>query len=193
MLTPKCVRPAARASRLRLRPSTALLKGGGYPVDVSIGILSMSIFGMLNALDNRGRPHADADAQRDKRGFLVAPLQFIENGAKNHRASSTEWMTHRNGATIHVDLLVGNVERLHVAQNYRSKCLVEFPQVDVLFRHTGPFQDFFCHRDWARQHDRWFGAYVGELTDPGAGFQPRCLARGFAADKHCGSAVDNSG
>src|SRR5262249_34583848 len=120
-LTPNCVRPAARASRLRLRPSTALSKGGGYPVEVLIGILSMSIFGMLDAFDNRGRPHADADAQCYERGFLVAPLQFIENGAEDHRTGGAKWVAHGNGATIHVDFLVRNVERLHVAQHHRGK------------------------------------------------------------------------
>src|SRR6186713_2975568 len=50
--------------------------------------------------------HTDPDAERDQRCLLVTPLEFIEHGPKNHGASRTEWMAHRDRAAIHVDLVV---------------------------------------------------------------------------------------
>ena len=47
ILTPKCVRPAARASRLRDRPSTTLLNGGAIAMGHPLGATGAMILGIV--------------------------------------------------------------------------------------------------------------------------------------------------
>src|ERR1051326_7502998 len=133
-----------------------------------------------DALDDGRSAHADADAERDERRFFVTPLEFVEHSAKNHGAGRAERMAHRNGAAIHVDLVVWNIECLHVAQDHRREGLVELPQVDVLLGHTGFLEHLLGDRDWPGEHDGRLGADVCKLTYACARFQPgrfaRCLA-----------------
>src|ERR1700704_4458824 len=67
-------------------------------------------FFALNSFDNRRGAHAAADAQRHQRGRLVGALEFVEHGAEDHRAGSTQGMAERDGAAIDVDLGVVDVE-----------------------------------------------------------------------------------
>src|SRR5690242_14582961 len=41
-------------------------------------------------LDNRRRSHAGADAERHQRGGKIAPFEFVEDGAEDHRAGRAE-------------------------------------------------------------------------------------------------------
>src|SRR4051812_15185809 len=114
-LTPNWLRPTALPRRLRSRPTIGCQNGSGYLQTVSTGILAISIFGIAShPLDDPRGAHADADAQRPQRGRKIAPLQFVEHGAEDHCAGGAEWMAHGDGAAIDVDLLVIDVELLHV-------------------------------------------------------------------------------
>ncbi len=82
-----------------------------------------------------------------ERGVEIAPLQFVEHGAEDHRAGRAERMTHRDGAAVHVDLCRIDLERLHVAQHDGGKRLVQLEQVDVRNLHLRFGQQLLGHVD----------------------------------------------
>src|ERR1700730_6028557 len=146
-----------------------------------------------NSFDDRRRPHAAADAQRDQRGRLVGALEFIEHGAENHRARCAERMAERDGAAVDVDLGIVDVERLDVTQHHRGEGFVQFEQVDIRLLHAGALEQFFGDVDRTGQHHRRLRADVGK----GADFCPRLqavLGTGLlAAEQNRAGAVDNPG
>src|SRR6202790_1466734 len=146
-----------------------------------------------NSFDDRRRPHAAADAQRDQRGRLVGALEFIEHGAENHRARCAERMAERDGAAVDVDLGIVDVERLDVTQHHRGEGFVQFEQVDIRLLHAGALEQFFGDVDRTGQRHRRLGADVGK----GADFCPRLqgvLGTGLlAAEQNRAGAVDNPG
>src|SRR3546814_5232087 len=64
-------------------------------------------------------------------------------GAEDHRPGGAERMAERDGAAVHMDLVMRDVQRLHEAQDDRGKGLVESPQVDVGRFHAGVLQRLF--------------------------------------------------
>src|SRR5580704_14611104 len=99
MLTPNWVRPTASPMRCFSRPEMTAANSFGYDGIGCAGILPTSIFGMAShPLDDRCGAHAGADAQRDQSGRSVAPFQFIEHGAENHRAGRAQRMPHGDRA-----------------------------------------------------------------------------------------------
>src|SRR6516164_6304186 len=154
----------------------------------------MSTLGIFSdPLDDRRGTHAYADAESDERRLPVAALQLVEHGSNNHGAGGAERMAHGNGAAVHVDLVVRNVERLHVTQDNRGKSLVELVEVNVLYGHAGLLEHLLGDRDRACQHDRGFGPDIGEGLDTRAWLQARGLAGFFTADEHCGGTIDDAG
>src|SRR5690606_40474553 len=61
-----------------------------------------------------------------------SPLQFVQNGAEQHRARRAERMAERDRAAIHIDLLVAEVEGLEIAQHDRGEGLVDLDEIDVV-------------------------------------------------------------
>src|SRR6516165_7918652 len=89
----------------------------------------------LDPLDDRGRTHASADAQRHQCGREIASLQFINDGAEDHGAGRAERVTHGDRPAVDIDPGRIEVESLAIAQHYRRKCLVDFDEIDVVERH----------------------------------------------------------
>ena len=73
-----------------------------------------------------------------QRGLQATALQFVEHGAEDHRAGGAERMAHGNRAAIDVDLVMADVEGLHVAEHDGGKGLVEF--------RTGRYRQYSCRR-----------------------------------------------
>src|SRR5580692_1966029 len=84
----------------------------------------------LNPLNDGRDTHAAADAQRDKRATRVAALELVDHGSGDHGAGGAQRVAHRDGATVDVELLVGDVEVLLELQHHRCKRLVQLEQVD---------------------------------------------------------------
>src|SRR5262249_38597337 len=84
----------------------------------------------LHAVDDGGGAHAGTDAQRGKAGGHVAALHLVEQGAQDHGAGRAQRVSHGDGAAVHIDLVVGNVEQLHEQHDDRRKRLVQLIQVD---------------------------------------------------------------
>src|SRR5690606_4144983 len=147
---------------------------------------------VLDPFDDRRGAHARADAQRDESGVEIAALQFVEHGAENDRAGRAERMAHRNRTAIDVDLVVRNIERLHVAQHDRSEGFVELEQVDVRDLHVGFFKQLLGHVDRAGQHDGRFRTDIGEGADAGAWLEAHRLAGALGAEQYGGSAVNDA-
>src|SRR5450830_1836577 len=57
-------------------------------------------------LDDGGDAHAAAHAQRGQAVAQLAPVQFIDQGAQDHRARGPQRVAQGNGAAIHIDLVV---------------------------------------------------------------------------------------
>ena len=67
----------------------------------------------------------------------IAPLQFVDQRAEDHRAGGAERMAERDGAAVDVDLGRIEIERLQIAQHHRGERLVDLEQIDVGERHAG--------------------------------------------------------
>src|SRR6266498_3852754 len=78
----------------------------------------------LDPLDDCGRTHAGADAQRHQCGREIASLQFINDGAKDHGAGRAERVTHSDRPAVDIDLARIEVESLPIAQHHGPKRLV---------------------------------------------------------------------
>ena len=46
----------------------------------------------------------------DERGVEIAPFQLVQHGAQDHGAGGAERMAHGDGAAIHIDLVVRDIE-----------------------------------------------------------------------------------
>src|ERR1700749_481520 len=90
-----------------------------------------------DALDDRGRAHAAADAEGDERRALAGPFKLVERGAEDHCAGRAKRMAHRDRAAIDIDPALVEVERLAKAQHDRSERLVDLEQIDVAQSHAG--------------------------------------------------------
>ena len=67
---------------------------------------------VLNPLDDGRDTHAAADAQRDERTSRIAALELVDHGSGDHGAGGAQWVAHRDGATVDVQLLVRDLQIL---------------------------------------------------------------------------------
>src|SRR5882757_6801804 len=95
---------------------------------------------VLNPLDDGRNAHAAADAQRDEGTLGAAALELVDHGSGDHGAGGAEWVAHRDGTTVDVELLVGDVQVLLELQHHRGERLVQLEQVDVVDRQAGTVQ-----------------------------------------------------
>src|SRR5664279_6488967 len=93
---------------------------------------------VLNPLNDGRDTHAATDAQRDERPAGTTALELVDHGAGDHGAGGAQRVTHRDGATVDVELLVGDVQVLLELQHPRGEGLVQFEQVDVVDGQAGP-------------------------------------------------------
>src|ERR1700757_5087803 len=122
----------------------------------------------LNPFDDRRDTHAAADAQRHHCAPGVAALQFVDHSAQDHRAGGTQRVTHRDGAAVDVELLVGDVQVLLELQHHGRKRLVELEEVDVVDGQPGAVEHLARGRGGPGQHDHRVGPAGGGGDDPGA-------------------------
>src|SRR5947209_19834059 len=90
---------------------------GSSSVNVTMPSASLShwmVFSamVLNPLNDGGDAHAAADAQRDQRATRVAALELVDHGAGDHGAGRAQRVAHRDGATVAVEDVVGNLQCL---------------------------------------------------------------------------------
>ena len=86
----------------------------------------------LDPLDDCGRTHAGADAQRHQCGREIASLQFINDGAKDHGAGRAERVTHSDRPAVDIDL--GRIEvesELGTGSTFRIHLPIEPPRTTV--------------------------------------------------------------
>ena len=120
-------------------------------------------------------------------------LQLVQHGAEDHGARGAQRMPHGDGAAVHVDAVVGDVQLLHEAQHDRGKGLVELEEVDVAGLHPAALQRLAGRGPGAGQHDGGLGADGGEADDAGPGPEAQRLAHLPGADEHGGGAIDDPG
>src|SRR5690606_31559243 len=72
-------------------------------------VLCHRFSGLSDSLDDGGHAHAAADAQRDQRAARTPPLELVDHGSGDHRAGGAQRVAHRDGATVDVEFLVGDV------------------------------------------------------------------------------------
>src|SRR6201986_3182270 len=121
---------------------------------------------VLNPLDDGGDTHAAADAQGDQRAARVAALELVDHGAGDHGAGGAQRVAHRDGATVDVELLVGDVQVLLELQHHGRERLVQLEQVDVVHRQACAVDLFFGGGCGAGEHDDRIGAAGGGRDDP---------------------------
>src|SRR5258707_6101125 len=108
---------------------------------------------VLNPLDDGRDTHAAADAQRDQRATRVAALELVDHGSGDHGAGGAQRVAHRDGTTVDVELLVGDVQILLELQHHRGEGLVQLEQVDVVDGQTRAVEHLLRGGRRAGQHD----------------------------------------
>src|SRR6476661_4089010 len=116
---------------------------------------------VLNPLDDGGHAHTAADAQRDQGTSGATTLELVDHGSGDHGAGGAQRVAHRDGATVDVELLVGDVEVLLELQHHGGEGLVELEQVDVIDGQAGTVQHLLGGRGGAGEHDDRVGAAGG--------------------------------
>src|SRR5688572_14125015 len=64
--------------------------------------------GRLKTFQPDGAALAAANAERDERAFAVAAMEFLEAGENEARAGRSDRMTEGDGATVHVEDVLGH-------------------------------------------------------------------------------------
>src|SRR3954470_4545428 len=120
---------------------------------------------VLHPLDDGRDTHAAADAQGDQRAARIAALELVDHRAGDHGAGGAERVTHRNGATVDVELLVGDVQVLLELQHDGRERLVQLEQVDVVHGQAGAVEHLAGGRGRTGEHDDRVGAAGGGRHD----------------------------
>src|SRR5262249_2978869 len=115
--------------------------------------------------DDRGPPHASADAQPHQWGRNIASPQLINARAEDHGAGRTEWVTHGDRPAVDIDLARIEIESLAIAQHHSRKRRVDFDEIDVVERHLRLRQNLLRHVYGPGQHDCGLRADIGEHPD----------------------------
>src|SRR5690606_25061006 len=143
--------------------------------------------------DDGGDAHAAADAQGGQAVALVLALQFVDEGAEDHRAGGAERVTQCDGAAVDVDLVQGQAHVLDEAQHDRGERLVDLDEVDVVDGQPGLGERLAGGGCGAGEHDGRLGAGDRGGDDPGTRGQSVPLPHLAGADGDEGGAVDDAG
>src|SRR3989442_12846066 len=91
----------------------------------------------LDALDNRCYSHAPTNAQSNQRGRKITSLKLVESCTWKHRSSSPQRVPQRNRTAIDIHFLALDFQVAHDLQGDNGKRLVNFPQINIVWRHPG--------------------------------------------------------
>src|SRR5579859_3425119 len=88
----------------------------------------------VKPLDNRGVGHAAALADRGQRVPTCPPLELVQRGQDQPRATGTQRMPERNCAAVDVQAVDVDPELLLPGETHRREGLIDLEQVDVVGR-----------------------------------------------------------
>src|SRR3954447_25851314 len=144
-------------------------------------------------LDDGRNAHAAADAERGEAVALLAALELVDEGAEDHAGGRAEWVARRDGPTVDVDLVRGQVEVLHEPQDDGRERLVDLDEVEVVDGQPGLLQRLAGRGRRTGQHDgRLLAGHRGG-QDAGPRREAELLADRLVADQQRGGAVDDAG
>lgn len=146
----------------------------------------------LDAFDDGGDPHATSDAECDQCVASARAVEFVDGVSDQHGAGRAEWVAHRDGPTIDVELFVGNMELALRAEDDGGEGFVNFPHVDIVGSETGLVECGTCSGCGGGQHDGGFDAGSRGGYDASARREPHVRTSLFRADEGHGGAVDNA-
>src|SRR5690606_20227509 len=84
-------------------------------------VLCHGFSGSSDSLDDSGHAHAAADTQRHQRTLRATTLELVDHGSGDHGAGGAQRVTHRDGATVDVELLVRDVQILLELEHHRGE------------------------------------------------------------------------
>src|SRR5579862_956943 len=118
-------------------------------------------------------PDGSADGPEHRRVALAAPAaqpdggdpsapspQLGERGEREPGAGHPDRVAERDGATVHVELVLGDAELVGRGEAHGREGLVDLEQVDVAHLEAGPRQ---CRRDRPRRLQQQGGVRSGDL------------------------------
>jgi hypothetical protein len=134
-----------------------------------------------------------AHAQGGEAVPLVLALQFVDEGAEDHRAGGAERVTEGDRAAVDVDLVQGQSHVPDEAQDDRRERLVDLDQVDVVDGQPGLGERLAGGGGGSGEHDGGLGTGNGGGDDPRARGEPVAVADLLGADGDEGGAVHDAG
>src|SRR5262245_16590229 len=87
---------------------------------------------LLYGFDNRRDALAAADARGSQAALQISPSQLEHQRQQQAGSGHAEWMSQRNRAAVHVDLVAIEAQLLLDRQILRRKGFVHLDQIDVL-------------------------------------------------------------
>ena len=119
-------------------------------------------------------------------------MQLINQDAQDHGAGGTQRVTHGDRTTIDVDLVVWHFHFFHEAHDDGGKGLVDFKQIDLVYRHAGPRQSLARCGHGTGEHDGRIRTAECGRHNAGAWCQAMDLASGFGANQDRRRAIHNA-
>ena len=134
---------------------------------------------VLDTLDQQGAAGAGGAAGGDDTPALPAALEFIEQCACHDRARRTHRMPQGNHATVHIQLVLRNIEFLPAFHHRGGECLVQLEQVQVRRGQFLPLHQPAGGRDAAGQYLQRVVAGCRRVDDARTRFDTQHLAQLF--------------
>src|SRR5690348_16738977 len=91
----------------------------------------LSIFGLLDDLEQPRGAHAAADTHGDDGEFRAAPLALDQRVTREPRAGHAVRVAQRDRAATDVQLVIRDAELVPTVDDLHGESFVQFPQVDV--------------------------------------------------------------
>lgn len=103
------------------------------------------------ALDEHGDGIAAAQAQAADAALPTRAVQSVDEGDENARTRGSDGVTERDAAAGHIELLVRDAKRSHIADHLRGKRFVDLEEVDVCHAEAVVLQDLLDTQFWREE------------------------------------------
>src|SRR5678816_1729585 len=115
-----------------------------------------------DAREDAGNAHSAAHAHGDDAVLRVATTHLVQQLSGQLGPCASQRMTECDGAAVHVEFLVGDLECARDVHGLRREGFVELDHADVVERETGLLQDFGNREYGTDAHELGFDAHGGK-------------------------------
>lgn len=140
-------------------------------------MLKLYFFGnsICFSLKNTACSHARADTHGNHAVFDIQSLKLVEHRDNHTCAGGTEWMTEGDGTSSLVEFVIWDAELLNTVGGLAGECLVNLPNVDVLYTESSLLECLWNGDGWADSHDLWRATCCSEAQEPSLDWKAKSL------------------